>query len=233
MNEGLQTTMPVVPQGAFGGSGMFADNWIWIIVLFLFWGRNNGNGNGAGEGYVLASDFANLERKLDGINNGICDSTFALNNSIKDGFSDAERSRANSQMQFMQQLFALQQQISTCCCENREAIAQVRYDMATQDCTTRNLIQNTTRDIIDALNCGIRGIDQRLTAQEMAAKDARLAEQERQIFSYQLAASQASQTDAFKNYVQGQFAYYNPRPMPAYDVPAPYPFCAQCCGRCG
>ena len=168
---------------------MFGDSWIWIIVLFLFgWGRNGFGGNGGvSDGYVLASDFANIERKLDGINNGICDSTFALNNSIKDGFSAAELARCNAQMQFMQQLFALQQQISNCCCENREAIAQVRYDMATQDCQTRNLMQNNTRDIIDAFNCGMRSIEQRLTAQEMAAKDAKIAEQNQLLFGYQLA----------------------------------------------
>lgn len=225
-------TMPVQPAGNSYGN-MFDQSWIWIIVLFLFgWGRNgNQNGGGVADGYVLTSDFANLERKLDGINNGICDSTFALNNSIKDGFSAAEMARANAQMQFMQQFFALQQQLSQCCCENREAIAQVRYDMATQDCQTRNLIQSTTRDIIDAMNCGLRGIDQRLTAQEMAAKDARIAEQERQIFGYQLAASQAAQTDSFKSYVLGQFAYYNPRPVPAYDVPPPYPYGQGCCAN--
>lgn len=226
-------TMPVQPAGSNYGGDILGQNWIWIIVLFLFgWGRNgNQNGGGVADGYVLASDFANLERKLDGINNGICDSTFALNNSIKDGFSAAEMARANAQMQFMQQFFALQQQLSQCCCENREAIAQVRYDMATQDCQTRNLIQSTTRDIIDAMNCGLRGIDQRLTAQEMAAKDARIAEQERQLFGYQLAASQAAQTDSFKSYVQGQFAYYNPRPVPAYDVPPPYPYGQGCCAN--
>lgn len=226
-------TMPIQPAGnSYGNGNMFDQSWIWIIVLFLFgWGRNGNQNGGVTDGYVLTSDFANLERKLDGINNGICDSTFALNNSIKDGFAAAELARCNAQMQFMQQFFALQQQLAQCCCENREAIAQVRYDMATQDCQTRNLIQTTTRDIIDAMNCGLRGIDQRLTAQEMAAKDARIAEQERQLFGYQLAASQAAQTDSFKSYVQGQFAYYNPRPVPSYDVPPPYPYSGQgCCG---
>ncbi len=43
----------------------------------------------------------------------------------------------------------------------------MRYDMAQQGCDTRNTVQNTTRDIIDAMNCGFRSIDQRLTAQEM------------------------------------------------------------------
>lgn len=133
-------------------------------------------------------------------------------------------------MQFMQQLFALQQQISNCCCENREAIAQVRYDMATQDCQTRNLMQNNTRDIIDAFNCGMRSIEQRLTAQEMAAKDAKIAEQNQLLFGYQLAASQAVQTDGLKSYIGSQFALNNPRPVPAFNVPAPFQYAG--CGNC-
>lgn len=144
----------------------------------------------------------------------------------------------NEQAALMQQLNAMQMQAANCCCENRASIAQVRYDMATQACDTRNTVQNTTRDIIDAMNCGFRSIDQRLTAQELAAKDAKIAEQNQQLFVAQLAASQNAQTLDLRNYVSGQLAYYNPRPVPAFSVPAPYQY-AGCnsgynygCGNC-
>ena len=136
----------------------------------------------------------------------------------------------------MQQLNAMQMQAANCCCENRAAIAQVRYDMATQACDTRNTVQNATRDIIDAMNSGFRGIDQRLTAQEIAAKDAKIAEQNQRLFAADLAASQAAQTLDMRNYVSAQFAYYNPRPVPSFEVPAPYQYggcgcgCNQGCG---
>ena len=124
----------------------------------------------------------------------------------------------------MQQLNNMAMQAQECCCENRAAIAQVRYDMATQACDTRNTVQNSTRDIIDAMNCGFRSIDQRLTAQELAAKDAKIAEQGQQLFVAQLAASQNAQTLDLRNYVSGQLAYYNPRPVPSFAVPAPYQY---------
>lgn len=243
---GVQATMPVAPTGmmnsGFGGFG--GDGAWWIIILFLFvfcgwggngWGNNAGNSGGVVDGYVLTSDFANVERKIDSVNQGLCDGFYqqaqlvnGTNMAMANGFAQAELSRSNQQAALMQQLNAMQMQAANCCCENRAAIAQVRYDMAAQACDTRNTVQNATRDIIDAMNSGFRGIDQRLTAQEIAAKDAKIAEQNQRLFAADLAASQAAQTLDMRNYVSAQFAYYNPRPVPSFEVPAPYQY-----GGCG
>lgn len=250
LSDGMPTmTMPVAPAntGNDGGFGWGGGNGVWLIVLFLIfavcggWGNNGWGGNGSGvvDGYVLASDFANIERKLDGVNNGICDGFYAMNTgmlngfagvtqAVTSGFSQAEVARCNQQMAFMQQFSALQAQMASCCCDLREAIQGINYNLATQGSETRNLIQGNTRDIIDAMNCGFRSIEQRLTAQEIAAKDAKIAEQNQQLFAAQLAASQAAQNDTLKSYVSGQFAYYNPRPVPSFAVPAPYQY-----GGCG
>ena len=245
---GIQPTMNVSPSGSSGGWGGFGgDGGWWFIILFLAlfcgwggngFGNNRGNSGGVVDGYVLASDFANIERKMDLINGGLCDGFYAVNNSLLTGFGNAELSRCNQQAALMQQLNNMAMQAQECCCENRAAVAQVRYDMASQACDTRNTVQNSTRDIIDAMNCGFRSIDQRLTAQELAAKDAKIAEQNQQLFAAQLAASQSAQNDTLKSYVSGQLAYYNPRPVPSFAVPAPYQF-AGCnsgynygCGNC-
>ncbi len=234
-------TMPVAPANNYGGGmGMWGDNWIWIIVLFLFgWGRNGfGNGNNNGgvvDGYVLTSDFANIERKLDSIANGICDSTFALNNSLNTGFAGVQNTLTqgfagvNTGMvtQGYENRLATQglsAQLASCCCDIRDGISGVNYNLATQGCDTRNQLQTNTRDIIDAMNCGFRSIDQRLTAQELAAKDAKIAEQSQRLFAADLAASQSAQTLDMRNYVSAQFAYYNPRPVPSFSVPAPYQY---------
>jgi hypothetical protein len=236
LNDGSPTmTMPVAPTGMTGGGwgGFGGDNGWWIIILFLAifcgWGGygngfgNNGrNSGGVVDGYVLASDFSNIERKIDSVNQGLCDGFYqqaqlvnGTNMAMANGFAQAELSRCNQQAALMQQLNNMAMQAQECCCENRAAIAQVRYDMATQACDTRNTVQNTTRDIIDAMNCGFRSIDQRLTAQELAAKDAKIAEQNQQLFGYQLAASQAAQN----NYLVSTL---RPSPSPAYVVANPY-----------
>mgnify|MGYP004474034793 FL=1 len=233
--------------GYGGGMGWGGDWSAWIIIFLIFgffgwggngWGSGFGGGNGGVmDGYILTSDFANIERKIDAVNNGICDGFYAMNTgmlngfagvnqNLNNGFQAAELARCNQQAALMQQLFQMQMAQQQCCCENREAIQGVNYNLATQSCETRNTVQNTTRDIIDAMNCGFRSIDQRLTAQELAAKDQIIAQQNQKLFMADLAASQSNQNQDIKGYVQQQFAYYNPQARPAYIVPNP-----NCCGN--
>ena len=250
-SDGAVMTMPVQPANTCSnggnGWGFGGDGAWWIIILFLFvfcgWGGNwGGNRNGVGttggsavDGYILTSDFANIERKIDGVNNGLCDGFYqqaqlinGVQQTMSNGFMSAEISRANQQAAFMQQLNAMQMQQQNCCCETREAIQGVNYNLATQSCDTRHTVQNATRDIVDNQNQNARAILDALTAQRIEAKDAKIAEQSQQLFAAQLAASQAAQNETLKAYMSGQLAYYNPRPVPAFQVPAPYQY-----GNCG
>lgn len=248
---GAVMTMPVQPANTCSnggnGWGFGGDGAWWIIILFLFvfcgWGGNwGGNRNGAGttggsavDGYILTSDFANIERKIDGVNNGLCDGFYqqaqlinGVQQNMSNGFMSAEISRANQQAAFMQQLFAMQMQQQNCCCETREAIQGVNYNMATQACDTRNTVQNAARDIVDNQNQNARAILDALTAQRIEAKDAKIAEQNQQLFAAQLAASQAAQN----NYLLNQL---RPTPIPAYASCNPwasgsYAGCG--CGSC-
>lgn len=227
-------TMPVQPANTNGSNGFgWGDGGlVWIIILFLFafcggWGGNwgnNGNANtGAGivDGYVLTSDFANIERKMDGINNGLCDGFYqqaqlvnGVQQTVNNGFMSAEISRANQQAAFMQQLFAMQMQAQECCCENRSAIQGVNYNLATQSCETRNTVQNATRDIIDANNQNSRAILDFLVNSKM--QDLQSENQ-----NLKLAASQTAQNA----YLVSQL---RPSPVPAYTVQNPYCQYASC-----
>lgn len=218
--------------GMFGGDGWWA---IIIFALIFGWGNGGygfggGNSGGVADGYVLASDFANVERKIDAVNNGVCDGFYAMNTgmlngfagvtqAVTSGFSAAELARCNQQAALMQQLNAMQRSADNCCCENRAAIAQVRYDMATQACDTRNTIQNAARDITDNQNAGTREILNFLT-------NSRLRDLEAENSTLKLAASQAAQNNYLVNTLR-------PAPIPAYQVQNPYSYGANGCGGCG
>lgn len=220
-------TMPVSPTNSGGGFGWGGDG-AWLIILFLIfavfgWGGNgwgnNGNSGGVVDGYVLTSDFANVERKIESVNQGLCDGFYqqaqlvnGTNMAMANGFAQAELSRSNQQAALMQQLNAMQMQAADCCCENRAAIAQVRYDMATQACDTRNTVQNATRDIIDANNQNSRAILDFLT-------QSKLSDLQAENQGLKLAASQAAQN----SYLVSQL---RPSPIPAYTVQNPY-----CCNQ--
>ena len=229
-------TMPVAPTNAGGNGGFgWGDNGaLWLIVLFLFifaggwgngFGNNAGNSGGVVDGYVLTSDFANVERKIDSVNQGLCDGFYqqaqlvnGTNMAMANGFAQAELSRSNQQAALMQQLTAMQMQNQECCCENRAAIAQVRYDMATQACDTRNTVNTAARDIIDNQNQNSRAILDFLTQNKM--RDLESANQE-----LRLAASQAAQN----NYLISQL---RPTPIPSYASCNPWASGSYtgCCG---
>lgn len=229
-------TMPVAPTSANCGFGGFGGDGWWIILFFIVlfgWGGNGWGGNNGGvmDGYVLTSDFANIERKLDNVNNGLCDGFYAMNTGMLNGFAGvtqavtngfyaSELSRCNQQAALMQQLNAMQMQAQECCCENRAAIAQVRYDMATQACDTRNTVQNATRDIIDNANSNSKAILDFLVNSKM--QDLQTENQ-----NLKLAASQAAQN----NYLVSQL---RPCPTPAYITCNPWASSAPCgaCGSC-
>ena len=109
--------------------------------------------------------------------------------------------------------------------------ADVGYRMATDTCAINTNAANNTRDIIDAMNSGFRGISDRLTAQEIAAKDAQIAAQTQKIFGLELAASQQAQNQ----YLVSQLGYK--APVPAFNVPAPWQYgnygCNSGCSGCG
>lgn len=234
-------TMPVVPatNGGYGNNGWGDGGWLWFIVvifaIFGGWGNGFGGfGNGGGgalQGYATQADiqrgFDNsaVISKLDGISNGLCDGFYAVQNGmngintniLQTGYGIQQAINADT-IANMQNTNALQAQLSDCCCQNREAIAQVRYDMATNACALQNTMNSNTRDIIDSQNAGTRAILDYLCNEKIATLQAenndlrRAASQDRQ--SALLTTAMASQTQQIINAV-------NPAPIPAYQVPNP------------
>ena len=214
----------------FGGGW---GSWIWVILLLAVLGGGWGGGFGGFGGYGGAGlqgmatradineGFAlnNITGGITAIQQGICDSTYALTNAINGGFSASQMGMMQGFNGVERGFCDLSHQLSDCCCENRAAIAQVRYDMATQACDTRNLIQNTTRDLIDAQNANTRQIMDFLVNDKISALQA-----ENQSLKFQ--ASQAAQNAFITANQEAQTAELIRRlgrdcPVPAYVVPNP------------
>ena len=232
--EGIVPVMDVNGNNGFGGFGNNGD-WAWIIILFLIFGfGRNGYGNGfggsgVGENYVLATDFANIERKLDGINNGICDSTFALNNTINTGFFGVQNSLTQGfsgiNTALLQGNYALSSQLADCCCGFKTQLADcccriergidgINYNNALQTNALQQTLCNNTRDIIENQNANYRAIHEELVANKLEMKNERIAEQQNEINALRLKASQEAQNAYLLNELK-------PCPSAAYIVPNP------------
>lgn len=152
--------------GAFGNNG----DWIWAFLLFALLGNNGwgvgggygGGRGGVGENYALATDFATIERKLDGVNNGLCDGFYAQNTNMLNGFASVqqtlcqgfngiERSIATANFNTQAGFNALGAQLAQCCCDTRSAIADVKYANERNTCDIIRAGQDNTRAILDYL----------------------------------------------------------------------------------
>lgn len=230
-------------------------SWLIIILLFfMFYGAGDGNGffgngrnSGVSENYTLASDFAtvqrqidsstaSLERKLDGIDSGLCDGFYAqaqlINNTnqniSQNGYETRNAIQQNS-IANMQNTNALQTQIAQACCQNKESIMNTNYNMTTQTNAIQTAIANgfcqsnynaatNTRDIVDSQNNGTQAILAKLAQMESSAKDNKIAELTAMNADLRLRASQADQNQYLVNTLR-------PLPQPSYMVANPYCSC--------
>lgn len=232
--------MPVAPAygmgGANGGFGGFAgDGWWVILFLFALMGNNGWGGfGGFGGGGDVLPYLWNQSTQND-VNRGFDTSAITgqlgnIQNAITNGFASQEVSNCNRAMDAMQtayqnqiaalqQNFALQSQLSNCCCENRQAIAQLSADLAREACADRQAVAD-----------GIQTILTQMCNDKIDAKNEKIADLERQLTAANLAASQSAQTSKILADNAAQTValeqYLNPTPVPAYVVQNP-----NCCAN--
>lgn len=144
----------------------------WIIIFLIFalggfgnngWGNRGGNPNGGiADNYVLASDFATLQRQMDSgfdrignrvenVNNGLCDGFYAMNTGMLNGFSGVQQSlcqgfgglnSAVAQNGFETRLGIqnVSSQLANCCCD-------IRQELASGFCGVNSSIKDTNYNI--------------------------------------------------------------------------------------
>ena len=220
--------------GAWGDGGW----WVLIILFALFggWGGYGFGGNGGGGYTATAATQADIQRgfdnsavisKLDGITNGLCDGFYAVNNGMLTGFNSIQQAINADTVAGMQNANAIQSQLANCCCETREAIQGVNFNMAQNTCALQNTMNNNTRDIIDSQNTGTRAILDYLCQDKIATLQAENND-------LRLAASQDRQNALLTTAMTAQtnhiISAVNPSPIPAYQVPNPNTYIPYGCG---
>lgn len=208
-----------------GGNGMFGGDGWWAIILFAMifgWGRGGFGGGGmfggGGGNPVTTADlcsqfnFNDLQNSVRGIQQGICDSTYALNNSIMGGFHGVDNAICTLGYQVQQGFNTLGYQQKDCCCETQRLIERGFCDIG-------NHINTQTRDLIDNQNANTRQIMDFLVNSKIEKLQA-----ENQSLRFE--ASQLTQNSAIRAAIDASTAEIirrtgNECPVPAYVVPNP------------
>lgn len=206
----------------YGGFGM--GGWEGLIALVVFagifgnggFGGFGGGANGIGAVYG-AQQFSQLDNGIRSVQNGICDSTFALNNSVKDGFysvnSNISSALCNTTYELAGKIDANRFAAQQCCCETQRAIDGVNFNNSKNTCEIINAIHNegnATRDLI--------------TQNKIESLRDKLADKDRDIQTRDFQLSQLAQNSYLVKTL-------NPTPIPAYQVANPN-CCYKPCG-CG
>ena len=245
--SGLTASDVALLSGRNGNNDGFGDNGSWWVIIFLIfafmgWGRNNngfggGNGSGATDNYVLASDFATIQRQLsDGfgdltaqsryIQNGLCDGFYAMNTSLLNGFAGVNNAIMTNGYETRNAIQGVSSQLANCCCDIREGIQGVNYNLATNTCALQNTMNMNTRDIVDIVNANYRALHDEIVANRIEDKNAQITAQQNEINALRLKSSQEAQNAYLIERLDP-----NKCPVPAYVVngPTPVNFPTNCC----
>lgn len=221
----LETDSPInLGNGGGGGFGYGNDAWVLIILFALIfgWGNNGmgfggnrGSGGGVVDGYVLASDFSNIERKIDGVNNGVCDGFYAMNTGMLNGFGNITQSIMQNGYETRNAVQGVGAQLADCCCKTQSAIQGVNFNIAQQTNAINQSLCNGFRDVVDSQNANYRALHDEIVANRIEDKNAQIAAQQNEITALRLAASQSAQNAYL-------ISELKPCPKPAYITCNPY-----------
>lgn len=181
----------------------FGDGNGWWIILFLLicgWGGYGfGGGYGGGgtntpgfQGFATRSDI-DAALSTQGIESGIT----GIGTQLCNGFAGVNSAIANLGYQNQQ-----------CCCDLKQAIGDVNYNMAAQTNILQNTVNNGFRDVIEAQNAGTQRIIDTITQDKIQSLQTELQ-------SAQLQLSNQAQTTNIINALR-------PTPTPSYPVMSPY-----------
>lgn len=109
----------------------------------------------------------------------------------------------NAQTAMMQGFNGVQSQLSQCCCDNRAAIADLKYTVANEACADRAAVSNALRDVLAANTASTQRILDQMCQDKIDAKNDTIAQLRQELLYSRGQASQDVQTAILR---QGQIA---------------------------
>ena len=232
--------------GGNSGFGGFGDSgWVILLLLLAFsgnWGGNNGGffgGRGFDDNYAWLSngqkeimqntnqgfDTLHLSNQLEGtrdaingLSSQICNSTYSLNDSIKDSF------------------YGLNTSLLNCCCENRLGIANLNSTILAENCADRAALADGLKDVLINQTANTQRILDQLCNDKIDAKNEKIADLQREILMKDLQASQIAQTATLREgqerEVDALYTRLSNCPVPTTPVYGRTPIFT-CNGGCG
>ena len=228
--------------GGFGGNAGYGSDWIWVILLLALFGGNWGGNNGGffggnnndfawlsnGQKEIMQNtnqgfDTLHLSNQLDTVNSGIyslsnqlCNCCADMNQTVSNGFYNAEIAANNRQMANMQQNFDLSRQFADCCCENRLGIQDLKATVISENCSDREVLRQIGQDILVNQTANTQKIIDEIFRDRLDEKDDKIAELNRQLQMADLRASQIAQTQAITSNIYNELKNCPVGTVPVY-----------------
>ena len=142
-----------------------------------------------------------LSNQIDSISNGInslanqlCNCCADMNQTVSNGFYNAEIAANNRQMADMNQNFALSTQLATASADNRLGIANLNSTILAENCADRAALADGLKDVLINQTANTQKILDTLCQDKIDAKNEKISDLQRQLQMADLRASQIEQT---------------------------------------
>ena len=189
-SEELMAYMAGQDNNCSGGNGWGGgiDGIIGLAALGLIFGGGNGGLFGGGRGQAatqadLAAGFNNsaVLSSLNDIKLGQASAInynnqgfSGLNTALMSGFHGVDNAVCTLGYNVQGGFNSLSHQLSDCCCDNRAAIADLKYTIGSEFCALGNAVNTQTRDINDTIRDGFARMEAQANARYIAELERKL-----------------------------------------------------------
>ena len=169
----------------------------------------------------LDQGFSNLNTDINQVNNNVAQGFYNTATNLLTGFANSNMATANGFANTQRQLCVSTASINTnvnnngyetrllgvnmnsalqnCCCDVKTNIADLKYAVATENCADRQALNEGIRDVIANNTANTNAILNKLTQQELEAKNDVIANLRTQLNMADLRASQTAQTSNIRS----------------------------------